>query len=189
MDNHREQSQAPWPTDCEKALSQDLPQAATPPTRVAKVRSRSRWSHGGSKTLWTGMSTLKHLVSTPRLSCEALIFVVQQFLFWTLTYPTEMQGGMRQDAVSELSQELCKNQTSTQARSGLITLCSENLLQCEKEMTTRSQRNDLWTRYCTERNHRSIQTSESIYMKPKCRQKQSMRPEVRTRFLLGGGHR
>lgn len=31
-----------------------------------------------------------------------------------------MQGGMHQDAVSELSQDLCKNQTSTQARVGLL---------------------------------------------------------------------
>lgn len=85
---------------------------------MAKISSRSRWSPE-EQTLWLGISTVRRLVEKPETvywNGRCSYSTAQQFLSWPFICLTEMQGRMGQDAINELSQELCKSQKWTKPK-------------------------------------------------------------------------
>lgn len=80
--------------------------------------ARSRWSPE-EQTLWLGISTVRRLVEKPETvywNGRCSYSTAQQFLSWPFICLTEMQGRMSQDAINELSQELCKSQKWTKPK-------------------------------------------------------------------------
>lgn len=146
VNNHREQSQAPRPTDCEEALSQDV-------TRHTQLPHPPEWlkldlEAGGVMEAPVGGHANAKAIGIP-LGCR----LARHSYVWSIS-PCSDHSLVQQKRRVECARNSVKgrdrqNPNVHTGSGGLIMLCSENLLQCGKEMTARSRGNDLRTRYCT----------------------------------------